>query len=462
MKTILTHTYFLAEDEAERRVMKPYPPLGLLYLSAWLKKHDLPVEVIDTTFSNRDRLQAELEQKQPDVLGIHCNMRTKFTVLWLIDFCRERGITTILGGPDASAQVEQFLRYGADIVVSGEGEDALLAVLKRLPADGKHGLQEIPNVSFKTRQGQLVHNGRQTSKRRLDDFPFPDREAIDLHAYFDTWQRHHAQRPLSLVTARGCAFRCKWCSHSVYGHTHRRRTPANVVEEIKQIMVGYQPTQLWFADDVFTANTHWLRKFAALMEKENLHLPFECIGRADRFNAETAQLLKQLGCFRLWLGAESGSNRVLQLMDRGVTREQVFEAQRLCREQGIETGIFIMFGYPGEQLEDIEQTVSFVRDLQPDRFLTTVAYPLRGTRMYDEIKERIRGVDGWEREVQTELDIAGRYSRELYDLAIRRTASAYRLKQLRDRNGSAIKRIFHFTREKYCARKMKQLAGQGA
>ncbi len=458
MKIILTHTYFLEEDEHEKRIMKPYPPLGLLYLSAYLKQRRIDVEVYDTTFSSYPALIAYLEEKEPAILGIHCNLMTKYAVLKLIDYCREKEIISILGGPDASTQVEEFLRYGADVIISGEGEEPLMAALEALRNKTKQELFDIPNLSFKDAQGNIVQNPRQASRRQLDEYPLPDREAIDLSKYLDTWEKYHGQRSVSLITARGCAFTCKWCSHSVYGHTHRRRRPEKVVEEIREIIAKYRPTHLWYADDVFTVNKRWLVKFHELMSAENIHLPFECIARADRFDEEIAVMLKSLGCYRVWIGAESGSQRVLDAMSRGVTREQVAGATRLCRKHGLQSGYFLMFGYPGEELEDIYETIDFVRDAQPDIYLTTVAYPLRGTAMHEEIKDQIIYQNDWESHLQRELNIHNRFTYQLYDFAAKKMASEYRKKQLRDLNRQLLKRIYHTVRSAYCDFQIRRLA----
>ncbi|RMH93483.1 MAG: radical SAM protein [Calditrichaeota bacterium] len=458
MKLVLTHTYFLEEDAHEKRVMKPYPPLGLLYLSAYLKQHQVDVQVYDTTFSSFPELIAYLEAEKPDVLGIHCNLLTKFTVLKLIRYCRSKGIIALLGGPDASTQVQEFLDYGADIIISGEGEEPLLAVLKALGKGDKHHLQGIPNVSFRDEGGAIVQNPRQASRRHLDEYPFPDREAIDLHRYLDTWERHHGVRSVSLITARGCAFTCKWCSHSVYGHTHRRRRPEKVVEEIQMLRERYRPTHLWFADDVFTVNKRWLLHFHQLMSEAGIRLPFECIARADRLDEELVEVLKDLGCYRIWFGAESGSQRILDAMSRGVTREQIADATRWCRKHGIQAGYFVMFGYPGEELPDIYQTIEFVRDQQPDVYLTTVAYPLRGTALYEEIKDRILYPNGWTSHLQRELDIQGRFPRRLYDYAARKLASEYRRMELRHTRRHPLRQMLHALRSAYCDLRMKQLS----
>jgi len=457
MKIILCHTYFLEEDEHEKQIMKPYPPLGLLYLSAYLKEHHFDVEVYDTTFSSYPDLIDYLKKKKPDILGIHCNVLTKYNVMKLIKFCQENDIVSILGGPDASTQIEAFLNYGADIIISGEGEEPLCNVLKRLKSKSRNELEDIPNVSFKNHNGEIVQNPRQESKRSLNEYPYPDRSAIDIQEYLNTWETYHGQRSISIVTARGCPFTCKWCSHSVYGWTHRRRSPENVLAEIKDIIDKYDPTHLWYADDVFTANKHWIKKFHQLMTNENICFPFECIARADRLDEEIVMLLQELGCYRIWFGAESGSQRILDAMSRGVTKNQIEEATHWCQKYEIETGVFVMFGYPGEELSDVYETIEFISELQPDKYLTTVAYPLRGTTMYSEIKDRIIYGDGWEQHLQRELDIKERYTKPLYDFAIKKLASEYRKKQLWKSKEQFLKQAYYGFRSVYCDYKMRRL-----
>ncbi|MEZ4748259.1 MAG: radical SAM protein [Calditrichia bacterium] len=458
MKVLLTHTYFLAEDAHEQQIMKPYPPLGLLYLSAYLKENQIDVSVYDTTFSTYDELVRHIDEQRPAVLGIHCNLLTKFTVMRLIQHCQLRGIISILGGPDAATQVAEFLNYGADIIVSGEGEIPLLAVLKRLETHAPTDLGDIPNVSYKTANGRVIQNPRQASRLRLDDFPLPDRDAIDLEKYLGTWEKYHGQRSISLITARGCAFTCKWCSHSVYGHTHRRRRPENVVAEIQLLVERYRPTHLWFADDVFTVNKHWLKKFNGLMRDAGIHLPFECIARADKFDEEIAILLKDLGCYRVWFGAESGSQKILDAMSRGVTKAEIADATRWSQQNGLQAGYFVMFGYPGEAIEDMYETIEFVRDQQPDIYLTTVAYPLRGTALFDELKSQVKYQNGWETHLQRELDIRGRFTAPLYQCAVKKLASEYRQRQLKSSPQELPKRVYHALRSAYMDFRIRRLA----
>ena len=457
MSILLTHTYFIAEDPAEQKVMKPYPPLGLLYLSAWLKQHQIAVEVFDSTFSDYQTLEKTIRQSRPKILGIHCNLLTKFTVMKLIRLCNELNIIALLGGPDAATQVEEFLQYGADIIIAGEGEDALLNVIKHFESGDKHSLHHMSNVAFKDASGKIIETKREASKRHLDEFPLPDREAINFELYLDTWEKYHGQRSASLITARGCAFTCKWCSHSVYGWTHRRRKPEQVLLEIQWLIEHYGITHLWFADDVFTVNKRWLQKFHRCMKSAGINLPFECISRADRLDEEMVILLKELGCYRIWFGAESGSQKILDAMSRGVTRTEIANATQWCQKHNLQAGYFVMFGYPGEELEDIYQTIEFVEQQQPDIYLTTVAYPLRGTTLYDEIHPAIRRDSDWEHHLQRELGIEGRFRDQLYQFAIRKLASDYRKRQL---NGAWQKKIYHFLRSFYCDWQIQRLARQ--
>jgi anaerobic magnesium-protoporphyrin IX monomethyl ester cyclase len=458
MKIVLTHTYFLEEDENEKRIMKPYPPLGILYLSSFLRKNNINVKVYDTTFTSFSDLIKYLNQESPDIIGIYCNLLTKYNVLKLVNYCQTNKIISILGGPDASTQREEFLQFGADIIISGEGEESLLEVIKALRLRSSQELYEIPNVSFKSADGTIVINKNLASRCHLDDYPFPDRSVIDMDEYLNVWETYHGQRPISLVTARGCAFSCKWCSHSVYGYKHRRRKPANVIQELKDLIAAYNPTHLWFADDVFTVNKYWLRKFQNLLQEEHICLPYECIGRVDRLDEEIVTLLSKSGCYRIWFGAESGSQKILDAMSRGISLSQITKSRQLCERHGIEFGIFVMFGYPGEELEDIYETISFVRDLQPDKYLTTVAYPLRGTKLYDEIQDQIIYPSEWKDHLQRDLEIKNRFHRSLYSYAIKKTGSEYRKKQLDITGGNKLKKAYHVLRSKYCTYRIKQLA----
>jgi radical SAM superfamily enzyme YgiQ (UPF0313 family) len=427
---LLTHGYFLSEDEKERQIMKPYPPLGLLSLSAYLKTCGYSVDVYDSTFGNLPELRRRLQQTRGGVVGIYTNLMTRRTVLELIGAARQCGWTVILGGPESANYPAEYLHAGADVIVIGEGETALAELLPTLASAGPRKLSGIRGIVFKNDDGEPVHTAERAKIPDLDALPFPDREAIDHRQYLDVWRQHHGASSINLITARGCPYRCTWCSHAVYGYSHRRRSPSNVAQEVAWIVDRYDPDQLWYADDVFTISHPWLQRYAAELKVRGLHRPFETITRADRLQSEAAvKTLKDLGCYRIWIGSESGSQRILDAMQRGVTIEQVRNAVQLAQKYGIKVGMFLMWGYEGEALEDIAATVEHVKLTNPDIFFTTVSYPIKGTLYFDQVNDKIELPLAWAAASDRDYVIAGRRSKEYYrlaDLWLRNEVDAHR------------------------------------
>src|SRR5258706_6825134 len=308
--------------------------------------------------------------------------------LRLIAKCKEVGATVVVGGPEPSNYVSEYLSRGADIIVSGEGERALEELIPHLRKWGLARLSEVRGIHFMGDGGRPVSTATRPQIEDLDAQPFPDRAAIDLEHYLRTWQTHHGVRSVSLITARGCPYTCAWCSHSVYGRTHRRRSPENVADEIAVIRETYQPDQLWHADDVFTINTKWLARYAAELKRRNLDYPFETITREDRLSEATVRTLSEMGCYRLWIGAESGSQRILDGMDRRTDAARMREMISLVKRYGIRAGTFIMVGYDGETWDDINATADHLRGAAPDDVMTTLSYPIKGTPYYDVVADR--------------------------------------------------------------------------
>jgi anaerobic magnesium-protoporphyrin IX monomethyl ester cyclase len=418
---LLTHGYFLSADPKELQIMKPYPPLGILYICSYLRSRGCSVDVFDSTFSTPELLYARLRELTPSVLGVYANLMTRSNVVKILAEAKRYGWKTIVGGPEPGAYTEEYLRCGADIVVIGEGELTLHELLSLPKLEDIDALRGVKGIAFLDRSGTVIGTPPRPQIPDLDAQPWPAREAIDIERYIGTWRTHHGMGSVSLITARGCPYRCEWCSHQVYGHTHRRRKPHFVADELQWLIHRYKPDMLWIADDVFTIHHGWLREWHDEVRTRSLHIPFECISRADRLNEEVVRTLADLGCFRLWIGSESGSQQILDRMKRGVTIEQVQRAIRLCRDHGIKTGMFLMWGYEGEELEDIEATIEHVRASQPDVFLTTIAYPIKGTPYFKRVEDqgRIRQVRPWAESSDRDLEIAGRRSSHSYQIANR-------------------------------------------
>ena len=418
-QVLLTHGYSIWDDPHELATMRPYPPLGILYLSAYLKRVGVSVEVMDSTFSRRDRFARRLQQARPPIVGIYTNMMTRQNVLAMAAMARDAGSKVILGGPDPGNYAAEYLQHGADVVVIGEGEETLAAVVKAW-GDGWNAetLRDIAGIAF-VDGGELVRTPSRAQVRDLDSLPWPDREAIELDAYIDTWRRHHGMGSVSLITARGCPFHCQWCSHAVYGHSHRRRSVGDVADEVEAILARWRPDMLWYADDVFTIHKKWFFRYADELERRNIRTPFETISREDRLDEKIIRRLADIGCKRIWVGAESGSQRILDRMQRNTDAERVIEMVHLLQKHGIEAGMFIMLGYDGEEEQDLVDTVDVLQRAAPDVFLTTVAYPIKDTGYFDTVSDRIVANKDWLRGSDRDLTVAGRRSARYYANATR-------------------------------------------
>ncbi|MDI3339980.1 MAG: radical SAM protein [Sphaerobacter sp.] len=419
MDILLTHGYYLYQDPHELQVMKPYPPLGILYLSAYLKARGFDVRVFDTTFRSPEAFEAYLVRERPPIVGLYANLMTRPRVVQAMRLAKAVGATVVVGGPEPANYPEEYLTRGADVVVIGEGELTLAELLPHLARYGPTGMAHIQGIVYRDDDGRLARTEPRPYIPRLDELPFPDRAAIDIPHYVRVWREHHGRGSVSLITARGCPYTCTWCSHAVYGYSHRRRSPENVADELETIIETYQPDMVWYADDVFTIHKGWFFRYAAELERRGIRIPFETISREDRLNEEIIRTLRDMGCFRLWIGAESGSQRILDAMRRRTKADRVREMVHLLQRYGIEAGMFIMLGYEGEELPDLEATVEHLKAANPDLFLTTVAYPIKNTPYYEAVKDRVIPLKPWDEGSDRDFTVAGRHSRRFYRYATR-------------------------------------------
>jgi radical SAM superfamily enzyme YgiQ (UPF0313 family) len=427
MKITFTHGYFIKEDEKEQEIMRPYPPLGILYLSAWLEKNGMDNEVFDTTFSTKKELYQHLEKEQPDLVPIYTNLMTKVNAIELVQFiCTNpllKHTVVVLGGPDVTYNIPDYLATGAHIVVIGEGEQTMLEIAQTVAKGNREEFAHIDGLAYRMADGEVFKTKARQRLRPVDDLPFPNRQKIDLHQYLKAWKEHHGLNAVSVSTQRGCPYTCKWCSTAVYGQSYRRRSPTVVVDELLDIKKHYNPETLWFVDDVFTVSHKWLEGFAKEVNERDAVIPFECITRADRMDESVIDLLKEAGCFRIWIGAESGSQKIIDAMDRRVDVNQVRSMIQLTREKGLEAGTFIMLGYPGETEEDIKETIHHLKTSNPDHFTITIAYPIKGTGLYEDVKALQTVENDWNTSTDRDRDFKRTYPKRYYDYAVRRVVN---------------------------------------
>lgn len=417
---LLTHAYFLEEDEKEKRIMKPYVPLGLLYISAFLESKKISHEVLDSTFVSYENFQNELIRLKPCIVGIYTNLMTKINVLKMVQLIKSRAdlahCKIILGGPEIRYNATNYLNHGADILVVGEGEITFYELCKALQNSDAE-FQKVPGIAY-LNSNQVVFTEERNLIKDINTLPMPARHKINLKLYGDAWKKAHGYSMYSISTMRGCPYTCKWCSRAVYGGTYRRRSPKLVVDEMAFLQEHYQPDQIWFVDDVFTINHKWLREFNAELKARNIKIPFEIITRADRMNEEVIHLLKDSGCFRIWIGAESGSQQIIDAMDRRVDVEMVRNMIIKSKQYGMEAGTFIMLGYPGETKQDIALTIDHLKKSKPSFYTITVAYPITGTPLFFEEEQNITSGGEWHQVSDRESQLKRKYSKQFYNNAL--------------------------------------------
>ena len=420
MSIVLTHAYYLFEDEKEQKIMKPYPPLGLLYISAFLQENQVENNVFDSTFYSFQEQLTFIKEKQPKVVSIYTNLMTKLNVIKLIETLtndsKYGNPKIVLGGPDITYNIENYLQLPVDFLIIGEGEESMLELYNAITSNQAY--DHIPGIAFK-RGEKIIKTSARIRIKDVSRLPLPNRKAIPVEKYLDTWKTYHGKSSMTVSTQRGCPYTCKWCSTAVYGQSYRRR-PANLVaEELKLLKSTYAPDTIWFVDDVFTVSHKWIKSFHEEVIKQDAIIPFECITRAERLNDEILQLLKEAGCYRIWIGAESGSQKIIDAMDRRVDVNVVKEAIQKTNALNIETGTFIMLGYPQEEEIDIKQTVQYLKDANPTHFTITVAYPIKGTSLYNEIEEHIITQPEWSNSTDRDIDFIRTYKRDYYNYAVR-------------------------------------------
>ncbi len=434
-KIILSHAYFIVEDLKEQQIMKPYPPLGLLSVSAWLEQAHFQHEVLDSTFMTVSAWKGKVRSQEPDILAMYTNLITKPKLIelmqWVHTILPETKI--ILGGPDVTYNIENYLGAGADFLVIGEGEQTLLELIESMTSQGD--FSEIKGIALKNGEGRVVRTAARPHLRDLDLLPLPNRKKIDLDLYLAAWTKTHGKSSISLSTQRGCPYTCKWCSTAVYGQSYRRRSPQSVVDEIKHLLEKYGPDQFWFVDDVFTISHKWLQAFRDQLKATGVRISFECISRADRLNEDILDVLSDMGCFRIWIGAESGSQRILDAMDRRVEAGQVKKMIKGAKDRGIQAGTFIMLGYPGETEEDIKETVEYLKASDPDHFTITLAYPIKGTDLYAQVASVLNNREDWTKTTDRDRDFPRTYTRKYYDYAVRWVHNSVHLNKRKRKGG---------------------------
>jgi anaerobic magnesium-protoporphyrin IX monomethyl ester cyclase len=239
---------------------------------------------------------------------------------------------------------------------------------------------------------------------------------VDVERYRSIWRGAHGYFSLNMAASRGCSFRCNWCAKPIWGNQYLQRHASDTAEEMLELKRRYAPDHIWFADDIFGFRADWVTAFAAALEAGGGGLPFTIQLRADLVSERMAQALRVAGCKEVWIGAESGSQKILDAMNKGTRVTEIAAARRRLGAEGIRVGFFLQLGYLGEELEDILATRDLVVRERPDDVGISVSYPLPGTKFYDLVRSQLGDKRHWQDSDDLDMMFFGTYRSEFYRL----------------------------------------------
>jgi anaerobic magnesium-protoporphyrin IX monomethyl ester cyclase len=421
---LLTHSYHLYYDRKQTRKMQPYPPLGTLYAAALLRNAGISVAVFDSMLSDPEReFEAALERHSPRIVVVYednfnflskmCLTRMREVAYHILEISRQAGAAVLVNGSDASDHVEEYLQKGFHYVLLGEAERSLLEAIEKLLSGGRTDLSEIPALAF-IQDGEVVRTPARPIVRHEDTLPLPSRDLIDIAQYRSAWKSVHGYFSLNLVSSKGCPYHCNWCAKPIYGNSFSLRSPMSVAEEMRQLKHDLGADHLWFADDIFGLRSKWVQEFAAAVQKLDAAVPFKMQSRVDLMTAGTCHALREAGCAEVWMGVESGSQKILDAMEKGTRVEQIAVARQNLGREGIRACYFLQFGYPGETWEDIENTIDLVRTTRPDDIGISVSYPLPGTKFFERVHAELGEKTNWSDSEDLSMMFRGTYTGDFY------------------------------------------------
>jgi radical SAM superfamily enzyme YgiQ (UPF0313 family) len=419
-EVLLAHSNHLFNDRKQVEKMQPYPPLQPLLAASLLRDAGIPVQFCDVTFeSPESKFETLLRLHSPrlvvvceddfNFLSKMCLSRNRELAFWMAGAAKNAGALVAAHGPDSSDHVEAYLNAGFDYVLLGEVETTILELASQEP------VQDIAGLAYRCPvTGRIRYTEKRYLRTNLDALPRPAWDLVDMDRYRQAWISAHGYFSLNMVSSRGCPFHCNWCAKPTYGDRYHARSPWVVAEEMLHLKREYCPDHLWFADDIFALSGAWTTEFSKAVEQLNAKIPFKMQSRCDLMIRDTVSALKRAGCAEVWMGAESGSQRILDAMDKGLRVDQIYRARENLAQHGIRACFFLQFGYPGEGWEEIMATVRMVRETRPDDIGISVSYPLPGTKFFNLVAPQLGAKANWTDSGELAMMFRGAYSTAFY------------------------------------------------
>lgn len=422
-KVLFSHSYFYPLDPKQWKNKTPYPPLATILAASFLRESTYEVALFDTNLRSHPNEIKPLLNKKPDYFVLYddgfnylskmCLSNMQKAALEMIKMAKENQIKVVVSSSDASDHYNKYLQAGADCVLIGEAEDSLLEVLKKW--DKEEPLdQTILGIAFQ-QNGEVHKTPKRPVRKNLDDFPIPAWDLVNVGAYKKIWSESKYPFHLNIATTRGCPFKCNWCAKPIYGNRYNSRSPEHVVQEIKLLKKEFNTDYFWMCDDIFGLKPGWVQEFNKKLEVAGLKIRYKIQSRADLLVKEdTIEALAKSGCYEVWLGAESGSQGILDAMDKGTTLEEIKESTQKLKRHGIRVAYFLQFGYLGESKTDIQKTVEMIKKNQPDDIGISVSYPLPGTLFYEKVKSEMEEKQNWTDSDDLAMMFQGTFNSEYY------------------------------------------------
>jgi anaerobic magnesium-protoporphyrin IX monomethyl ester cyclase len=402
---LFTHSYFLRFDPKQWRMQQPFAPLATITAAAHMRENGHSVALFDTMFAERaDELKPKLVQHKPRFLVVYddgfnyltkmCLTNMREAAFEMFQMAKQNGCKVLVSSSDATDHSLEYLQKGADFVMVGEGEQTLLALVESINS-GNEDMSQMAGLRY-LKDGEMVSTKPRLNLKELDQIPLPAWDLVNVEDYKQRWVGSKGYFSINLSTTRGCPFKCNWCAKPIYGNRYNARSPENVVEELKLLKARYQFDHVWFCDDIFGLKPGWVSRFADLVQEAGLDFKFKIQSRADLLLEENNIAdLARAGADEIWIGAESGSQKVLDAMDKGTSVAQIVEATRLMKKHKIKPCYFLQFGYPGEEFVDIQKTFELVFKQMPYDIGVSVSYPLPGTKFYENVKSELGSKSNW-------------------------------------------------------------------